>query len=214
MACVKSQSDLEALQSLDDMDREFRKRSQIFHYRHLLKQSNVNLAKHYLDGELALVLDCAFQRQADAVGTIASHEIGVPSFQIPFLIFHNDALNVHGSRYWNEQPMLVRDVHVVEHFNEAIPTNCVRLYVGDNPVKEFRTENVYFSVCERVFYVFPGLPSREFGVPIKDRWGMPFDCSEVGILDRSGSQAVDGAYRHLVRWLYSSDTSNRRRASL
>jgi hypothetical protein len=180
------------------MDREFRKRSQIVHYRHLLKQSNVNLAKHYLDGELALVLDCAFQRQADAVGAIASHEIGVPGFQIPFLIFHNDALSVYGSRYWNEQPMLVRDVHVVKHFNEAIPTNCVRLYVGDDPVKEFRTKNIYFSPSQSAFYFFPGLRSGEFGVTIKCSASVPFDGSAVGVINRRPEimESISNNQRH------------------
>jgi hypothetical protein len=59
VACVKSQSDddLEAIQKLNDANSHFRKILQVTHYRHVLKQAHVDVVKHYVNGELALVFD-------------------------------------------------------------------------------------------------------------------------------------------------------------
>ena len=227
MACAKSQSDLETLQSLDDIDRDVRKRSQIVHYRHLLKQSNIDIAKHYINGELALILDCAFQWKAGAVGTIASNEVRcVYGFDFPILIFHNNSPGVRSSRYWNEQQVLIRNVQVVKHLNETVSAECVRLYVGHDPVEKFRATNIYFSPVEKSFHIFPGLPNGKFGPLIKGVKGMPFDGTDVGVVD-GGPQIVEsvsdnqrhrrGELRHVGKcvddilrsnWLVSLDSGS------
>ena len=183
-ARVKSQSDVsDAIQEINDASRNFREVLQVTQYRHALKQANISLAEHYINGELAMIFDIVFQRESGGVWAISRNGVRIPGNHVTFLIFDNNIHDVAHSGYWDEQPVFVRNVQIVKHLNKTISTDHVRSYVGDNPIKKFRTENVYFSSSQSGFYIFPSLPSRKFGVLIKLSRGVPFDGSEVGVLN-------------------------------
>ncbi len=154
MACVKSQSEdkLDALQSLNRVHSRFGKCLQIAHYRHALEQGNIDFIEHYLKGELAIILDCVFQREVNSNGALTLNRTGIHDTLDAFLILHNDVANVDSSRQWDQQPVLVRNVQIVKQLEKVVPTVCVRLYVGKNPIKEPRAINVYFSFFESLFY--------------------------------------------------------------
>jgi hypothetical protein len=179
----QTEDELNAVQSLDDMSSGFRKLSQIVHYRHALKQANVDLVKHYINGELALILNCAIAREIEAVWPIATNGPRITGDRFPFLILHNNIPNIGSSCCWNQEPVLVRNVQIVKDCDKDIPTGFVRFYVGDDPLKELRAKNVYFSALESIFYVFPGLPSGERGVTIKLGGRVPLDGAEVSVFE-------------------------------
>ena len=188
MARSKSQS--ESTQSFDDILSAFREVLKVSNYRHALEHGDLNLGKHYIDGDLALILHFAAGSEIEKECSVPGNGEGIPCNDLPILILHNDVLNNTNAHQWSQQPVLIRNVQIVKEFEKTIPTDYVRLYIGDNPVKESRAKNVYFSILERVFYVLPGLPSGEFGVTVQFRNCMPLDGAEVSVL-HGNPQIVD-----------------------
>src|SRR6185437_12715866 len=203
--CAKSQFDSNIPQALDDITRNSREQLQLIQYRHALKQANIDLSEHYINGELALVLDCVFKRKTDRVRAVATDSVTIARDNFSFLILHNNVRSLSDANGWDKQPMLISDIQIVKHFNHVIPTSCVRLYIGDNPIKQSRSKSVYFSTFESVFYVFPGLPNREFGVEIALTRNEFLDGSNPCIFD-SDSQIVNSVCQdngHVVsKFLY------------
>src|SRR5689334_1924390 len=68
----KSQSEAsDGIQSLDDAHRHFRESLQVVYYRHALKQvDSLDLVKHYVNGELAVILDLVIRRKVNEVGAV------------------------------------------------------------------------------------------------------------------------------------------------
>src|SRR6266699_2522736 len=82
--------------------------------------------------------------EVNKVRTVTVDGVGISADCSALLILHNDIGNSSDSHDWDEQPMLIRNVKVVKHLNETVPTPYVRLYMGEYPIKQFRTKNIYF----------------------------------------------------------------------
>jgi hypothetical protein len=177
--CAKSQSD-DGAQSVDDVIRNFREVFQVSYYRHALEQEEI--VKHYIQGDLALVLDLAPRTEIEPEGPMTWNRVALSGDDIPILILYHDVVNPRQLKQWGKQPVLIPNVQIVKENDKTIPV-LVRLYFGNDPIKEFRTKNVYFSIFERTFYVIPSLPNGEFGVLIKDGRGMDFNGSEISVFN-------------------------------
>lgn len=96
--------------------------------------------------------------EVNEVRTISVNWPSVASNEMSCLILNKNAPDGSDSQQWSERLVFVGNVQVVKNFDKAVPTDFVRLYAGDNSVKQLRASNVFFlplSASSTFFCVFP-----------------------------------------------------------
>jgi hypothetical protein len=187
--CAKSQ-ELDILQEMNDAESRFRKIVKQSGYWDRLNKFGV--MENYKNGKLAIILNCVFHLDENFVRPVFHDGPSIPSEIFAMLILQAQTFDMGNVESWEQEPVLVRDIQIVDATQQMIPIiSSVRLYVGDNPFEECGTKGVYFSPLKRTFYFCPRITHGEFGFVVENKWNVFFDGSQVRVFNGS-TDVMDG----------------------
>lgn len=170
----------ECLQQLQDLEDGMRiERDRVRYMERAVAQSS--FLDNYLCGNFSILLDVPFGTNGNIIGGRLKCGPSASFDNFTSLIFKFDAFNGRQLNDWNQEPMFVSNVELVNGPDGRIPS-IVRLYLGHHEVKEIGGGTVYFSPPERDFKIVQGGINRKFGELAEGGGKESFNCLHPGIV--------------------------------
>jgi len=143
-------------------------------------------AENYLNGNVACILNFVCKGERDCGMT---SQLPAPRFNRARIVMQLQPSNVPIIGCGNENPMFVRNVHIVKAENRRIPS-LVRLYFKNNKVIQSGTQPVYLDSMESRFKFFDGAVYGKLGTTADCARGQFADDFHPRVVER-GFEVMD-----------------------
>ncbi len=147
--------------------------------------------EHYAKGDASLILDVETIWDGNVVGKSLHSAKGSAPLDVARFVLKLDALDGGEENKWNEKPMLVHVISLVDGPNGNIPSLVGLYLVHDSPV-ESKAVDVYFSLPKKSFKFIHNLSHRELiSHRVADRFGREHISNSPPSVVESTAHIVD-----------------------